>query len=95
MSYNSKSQGAVEIFNKYKEVLKSAKYHKKEKFDLKDSVNDLLCYYNNKKHSTTQTSPYEVMRNMDDQQLILIVALAIEKSKNKAITEMIISYKFL
>ena len=85
MPYNPKSQGAVESFNKtIQKFLESAKYHKKEKFDLEDSVNDFLCYYNNKKHSTTQTSPYEEMKNMDDKQLILKVALATEKSRNKA-----------
>ena len=67
MPYNPKSQGVVKIFNKtIKKFLESAKYYKKEKFDLEDSINDFLCYYNNKKHSTTQTSPYEVMKNMDD-----------------------------
>ena len=85
MLYNPKSKKAVESFNKIiQQFLESAKYHKKEKFDLEDSVNDLLCYYNNKKRSTTQTSPYEVMKNVDIQQLILKVALATEKSRNKA-----------
>ena len=38
-----------------------------------------MRYYNNKKHSTIQISLYEVMKNMDDKQLILKIALATEK----------------
>ena len=87
MPYNPKSQGAVESFNKtIQKFLQSAKYHKKEKFDLEDSVNHFLWYYYNKKQSTAQTSPYKVMKNMDDKQLILKLALATEKLRNKAKT---------
>ena len=45
-----------------------AKYHKKDKYDLKDCVNDFLIYYNNRKHNTTGKALYAIMRN--DQELI-------------------------
>ena len=45
------------------------KYHKKDKYDLDDCVNDFLIYYNNRKHSTTGIVPYVIMRNVKDQEL--------------------------
>ena len=47
-----------------------AKYHKKDKYDLEDCVNDFLIYYNNRKHSTNWIAPYVIMRNVNDQELI-------------------------
>ena len=41
----------------------------------------ISCAIFNKKYSTIQTSSYEVMKNMDDKQLILKIALSTEKSK--------------
>ena len=42
----------------YKSILKMTKYQVKDKYDLEDSVNDFLIYYNNKRHSTTEVSSY-------------------------------------
>ena len=60
-----------------------AKYHKKDKYDFEDSVNDFLIYYNNRKHSTTGIAPYVIMRNVNDQKLIQKVITKTEKTRNK------------
>ena len=66
-----KCQGAVESLNKIiQKFLEMVKYHKKDKYDLEDCVNDFLIYYNNRKHSTTGIAPYVIMRNVNDQELI-------------------------
>ena len=33
-------------------------------------MSNFLYYYNGKKHSTTGVTPFEVMRNMDDKDMI-------------------------
>ena len=60
-----------------------AKYQYKENYDLEDSVNDFLIYYNNRKHSTTGIAPYHVMRNVNDEHLISKVKLKTEKVRQK------------
>ena len=55
-----------------------AKYQLKENYDLEDFVNDFLIYYNNRKHSTTGIAPYQVMRNVNDENLISKVKLKTE-----------------
>ena len=68
--YRLKCQGAVESLNKtIQKFLEMAKYHKKDKYDLEDYVNDFLIYYN-RKHSTTGIASYAIMRNANDQELI-------------------------
>ena len=84
MPYNSKSQGAVESFNKTIQKFKNQLNITKKRFYLEDSVNDFFCYYNIKNHNSTQTSPYEVMNNIDNKQMILKVDWTTEKSRNKA-----------
>ena len=39
-------------------------------FDIEDSVNDFLYYNNNRKHSTTKMSPFDVMRNIDNWEVL-------------------------
>ena len=66
--YRPKCQGAVESLNKtIQKFLEMTKYHKKDKYDLEDCVNDFLIYYNNRKHSTNGIAPYVIMRNVNDQ----------------------------
>ena len=85
LPYHPKSQGAVESFNKtIQKILEMAKYHQKNKFDLEDSVNDFLFYYNNRKHSTTQVAPYTVMSNMNNLELIDKVTKMTVKSRGKS-----------
>ena len=67
--YRPKCQETVESLNKtIQKFLEMAKYHKKDKYDLEDCVNDFLIYYNNRKHSTTGIAPYVIMRNVNDQE---------------------------
>ena len=85
MPYNPKSQGTVESFNKtIQRFLESAVYHQTKSFDLEDSVNEFLYYYyNNSKHSTTNMSPLNVLRNMDNKEVIEKVIMMTEKSRNR------------
>ena len=59
-----------------------AKHQLKLNYDLEDSVNDFLIYYN-RKHSTTGIAPYHVMRNVNDEHLILKVKLKQKKIRQK------------
>ena len=82
--YRPKWQGAVESFDKTIQIfLEMAKYQYKENYDLEDSVNDFLIYYNNRKHSTTGITPYHVMRSVNDENLISKVKLKTEKIRQK------------
>ena len=60
-----------------------AKYHKKDKYDLEDCVNDFLIFYNNRKHSTTEIAPYVIMRNTNDQELIQKIITENREDENK------------
>ena len=42
-----------------------------------------LINYNNRKHNTTGISPYIIMRNVNDQELIQKVITKTEKTRNK------------
>ena len=69
--YRPQWQGAVESFNKtVQKFLEMAWYQQASKFDMEESVSDFLYYYNGRKHSTTGVTPFEVMRNMDDKDMI-------------------------
>ena len=82
--YWPKCQGVVESLNKtIQKFLEFAKYHKKDKYDLEDCVNDFLIYYNNRKHSTTDIAPYVIMINVNDQELIQKVITKTEKTRNR------------
>ena len=58
-----------------------AKDQLKLNYDLEDSVNDFLIYYN-RKHSTTGITPYHVMRNVDDEHLISKAKLKTEDKED-------------
>ena len=58
-----------------------AKDQLKLNYDLEDSVNDFLIYYN-RKHSTTGIAPYHVMRNADDEHLISKAKLKTEDKED-------------
>ena len=82
--YGPKSQGAVESLNKtIQKFLEMAKYHKNDKYDLEDCLNNFLIYYNNRKHNTTEIAPYVIMRNANDQELIQKVITKTEKTRNR------------
>ena len=82
--YLPKCQGAVKSLNKtIQKFLEIAKYHKKDKYDLEDCVNEFLIYYNNRKHSTTGIAPYVIMRNVNNQELIQKIITKAEKTRNK------------
>ena len=82
--YRPKCQGAVESLHKtVQKLLEITKYHKKDKYNLEDFVNDFLIYYYNRKHSTTEIAPYVIMRNVNDQELIQKIITKTEKTRNK------------
>ena len=81
--YRPKCRRPVESLNKsIQKFLEMAKYHKKDKYDLEDCVNNFLIY-NNIKHRTTEIAPYVIMRNVNDQELIQKVITKTEKTRNK------------
>ena len=50
---------------------------------MEESVSDFLYYYNGRKHSTTGVAPFEVMRNMDDKDMIEKVKERNQVTRNK------------
>ena len=49
--YNPQHQGAVEALNRtVQNFLTSAKDHKKDRYNLEESINDFLIYYNDREH---------------------------------------------
>ena len=55
-SYNPKHQGAVETFNQTVQVyLTIAKDHQREKYSIKECLNDFLIYYDGRAHSKTKS----------------------------------------
>ena len=60
--YYLQSQGAAEVFNRtVQNFLYLAKDMNGDNFELEDSIIDFLHHYNNRVHSTTKFSPYEIM----------------------------------
>ena len=50
VSYNPQHQGAVEAFNRtVQNFLTSAKDHQKDRYNLEESINDFLIYYNDRR----------------------------------------------
>ena len=48
----------------------SAKDHQKDRYNLEESINDFLIYYNDREHSTTKVAPFRVMMNIENKDLI-------------------------
>ena len=66
--YHPQSQGAVEAFNRtVQNYLYLAKDMNEDEFILEDSILDFLLYYNNRVHTTTRYSPYDIMEKRSDE----------------------------
>ena len=69
--YNPQHQGAIEAFNRtVQDFLTLAKVHQKYDYSLDNSICDFLLYYNERLHSTTKVSPFKVMMNASDKELM-------------------------
>ena len=69
--YNPQHQGAVKVSNEFFEIyLPQLKTTKRKKYNLKESYNDFLIYYNNNKHSTTKVAPFRAIMNVENRDLI-------------------------
>ena len=55
----------------------------KKIFDIEDSVNDFLYFYNNSQNSTTKMSHIDVMRNIDNKEVLENVIMMTDKSKKE------------
>ena len=63
--YNPRSQGSVEAFNRtIQNFLIRAKDMKGNNFNLEESVNEFILYYNQRKHSTHGYKPSYIMQNV-------------------------------
>ena len=40
-----------------------------ERYNLEESINDFLIYYNDREHSTTKVAPFRVMMNIENKDL--------------------------
>ena len=61
--YHPQSQGAVEAFNRtVQNYLYLVKDVNEDQFILEDSILDFLFYNNNRVHTTTRYSPYDILR---------------------------------
>ena len=69
--YNPQHQGAVEAFNRtVQNFLTSAKDHQKDRYNLEESINDFLIYYNDREHSTIKVAHFKAMMNIENKDLI-------------------------
>ena len=69
--YHPQSQAAVEEFNKTIQIfLYLAKDMNEDNFDLAESVLEFLLHYNSRVHTTTKFTPYEIMENRFDQNIL-------------------------
>ena len=69
--YNPQHQGAVEAFNKtIRDFFISAKDHQGRIFCLVHYINDLLIYYNDRRHTTTQMRPFKLMTNLNNKNML-------------------------
>ena len=48
----------------------STKDHQKDRYNLEESINDFLIYYNDREHSTTKVAPFRAMMNIENKDLI-------------------------
>ena len=62
--YNSQHQGAVKAFNKTIKIFDISSGSSKGKFCLVDFINDLLIYYNDRSHNTTQMRSFKLMTRL-------------------------------
>ena len=66
--YHPQSQGEVEAFNRtVQNYLYLAKNMNEDEFILEDSILDFLLYYNNRVHTTTRYSPYDIIEKRSDE----------------------------
>ena len=64
-------QRAVEVFNRtVQNHFILSKDHKKKKYNLEESINDFLIYYNDREHSTSKVVPFRAMMNVENKDLI-------------------------
>ena len=69
--YQPQSQGAVEAFNRtIQKFLYLAKDMNKNSFCLEDSVHDFWMHYNNRTHSTTKFTPFEIIEKKWDKEFL-------------------------
>ena len=59
--------GAEESFNETKQLFVDMEITILMKYDLEDSENDFIIYYNNRKHITTEIDSYRIIRNANDE----------------------------
>ena len=89
--YHPQSQGAVEAFNRtVQNFLYLAKDMNGDNFELEDSIIDFLLHYNNRVHSTTKFSPYEIMEKRSEK---LIMDKVRENTLNSRKTNKIEEFK--
>ena len=88
--YHPQIQGAVEAFNRtVQNYLYLAKDMKEDEFILEDSILDFLLYYNNRVHSTTRYSPYDIIEIRSDEKTMKKVRENTLKSrKDKKVEEL-------
>ena len=62
----------------------SAKDHQKDRYNLEESINDYLIYYNDREHSTTKVDPFRAMMNIENKDLIHKIRENTIKRRQKA-----------
>ena len=62
----------------------SAKDHQKDRYNLEESINDFLIYYNDREHSATKVAPFRAMMNIDNKDLIHKIRENTIKRRQKA-----------
>ena len=73
-SYHPQSQGAVEAFNQtVQNFLNLAKDINGNNFELKNWIIEFSLHYNNRVHSTTNFTPYEIMEKRSKKLIVNIV----------------------
>ena len=63
-------QGAVKVFNRTSKFIYLVKDHKKEKYNLEKSYNELLIYLNDREHKTMKVAPFRAIMNYKNKDLI-------------------------
>ena len=82
--YNPQHQGAVEAFNNtVQNFLTPTKDHQKDRYNLEESINDFLIYYNDREHSTTKVAPFRAMMNIENKDLIHKIRENTKKRRQK------------
>ena len=69
--YNSHHQEAAETFNRtVQNFMTSSKDHQKDRYNLEESINDFLIYYNDREDLTLKVTPFRVIMNVKNKDLI-------------------------